>query len=268
MGDSVGDFLTETEAERTTRHTRRLTFGSVAELYEATRQRYPVELVDRMVSTAGVGAGDRVLEIGCGTGQLTRQLLGYRFALTAIDISPEMVAIASTHQGMEQVAFAATAFEDFDAADGTYGLIASATAFHWVDPDIGLAKVARLLRPGGWMAWLGVGESYDPPLGAAVRDLYIARSDDGGAWTRRTPPTEAEVMNSTGLFTDAQISTYSERRNLPTEVVLGVELTRATTLSYDEATRQSFRDELLELLGGSAEVSVELRSRLAIAQVR
>src|SRR5439155_1129684 len=87
--------------------------------------------------------GDRVLEIGCGTGQLTRQLLAYRFALTAIDISPDMVAVARTHPGMGQVQIVATAFEDFDAADSTYGLIASATAFHWVDPDIGLAKAAR-----------------------------------------------------------------------------------------------------------------------------
>src|SRR4051812_1678459 len=131
-------------------------FGSVAGLYEASRQGYPPELVGRMISTAGVGAGDRVLEIGCGTGQLTRQLLDHRFALTAIDISPDMVAVARTHSGMGQVQLIAAAFEDFDAADTTYGLIASATAFPWVDPDIGLAKAAQLLQPRGWMAWLGI----------------------------------------------------------------------------------------------------------------
>ncbi len=117
------------------------------------------------------------------------------------------------------------------------------------------------------MAWLGIGESYDPPLGPAVRELYIARSDDGGAWTRRTPPTDAEVIKATGLFGEPVVHTHSERRTLRAEVVLGVELTRATTLSYDEATRQSFRDDLVELLRGTAEVAVELRSRLTMAQV-
>ncbi len=129
VGDSVGDFLVETEAERAKRHAQRRTFGSVAELYEATRQGYPAELVDGMASTAGVGPGDRVLEIGCGTGQLTRQLLDFRFALTALDISPEMVAVARSHPGMDQVGLVATAFEGFDAADDSYALIASATAF-------------------------------------------------------------------------------------------------------------------------------------------
>lgn len=50
---------------------------------EASRLGYPSELVDFMLTTAGIGAGSKVLEVRCGTGQLTQQLASHGFDLTA-----------------------------------------------------------------------------------------------------------------------------------------------------------------------------------------
>jgi trans-aconitate methyltransferase len=59
--------------------------------------------------------------------------------------------------------FQVASFEDF-ADSGPVDLIVSATAFHWVDPSVGPARAARLLRPGGWLALLITGERYLEPL--------------------------------------------------------------------------------------------------------
>ena len=84
----------ETPEQRTTRERRRVLFDGVAGLYDATRQSYPAQIVDAILTTAAAGPGAAVLEIGCGTGQLTRQLAGRGLNVTAIDIGPAMVDAA------------------------------------------------------------------------------------------------------------------------------------------------------------------------------
>jgi SAM-dependent methyltransferase len=64
----------ETPQQRRLREQRRSLFDGIAERYDATRRGYPAEVVDAVVATAAIGPGAAVLEIGCGTGQLTRQL--------------------------------------------------------------------------------------------------------------------------------------------------------------------------------------------------
>lgn len=133
------------------REQRRALFDSVAELYDAVRQGYPAEMVDAVMANAVLGRGGAVLEIGCGTGQLTRQLAGRGLSVTAIDIGMAMVAAARRNVTDATVQFKVCSFEDF-AGSGPFDLIMSATAFHWVDPAVGLVKAARLLRPRGWLA--------------------------------------------------------------------------------------------------------------------
>jgi len=69
-------------------------FDGVAGLYQASRPGYPGQLVEFVAATAGLNAGSSVLEVGCGTGQLTERLAGFGFGLTAIDIGPSMIATA------------------------------------------------------------------------------------------------------------------------------------------------------------------------------
>jgi 2-polyprenyl-3-methyl-5-hydroxy-6-metoxy-1,4-benzoquinol methylase len=68
------DMAAETEQERSKRRHQRTLFDSVAQLYEASRPEYPSDIVEFAVATAAVGAGSEVLEVGCGTGQLTQSL--------------------------------------------------------------------------------------------------------------------------------------------------------------------------------------------------
>jgi predicted TPR repeat methyltransferase len=64
----------EVPEARARRVRQRALFDAVADLYDETRARYPTEVVDDLFRVAGLDAGDRVLEVGCGTGQLTVDL--------------------------------------------------------------------------------------------------------------------------------------------------------------------------------------------------
>jgi ubiquinone/menaquinone biosynthesis C-methylase UbiE len=256
----------ETEHGRRKRRYRRTLFDGVAELYDDSRLGYPSDLVDFMLATAEVGAGSDVLEVGCGTGQLTQTLAGHGFRMTAIDIGASMVAVARRRLGSSAVSFQVDAFEDFAAADASVDLIVSGNAFHWVDPEVKFRKPARLLRPGGWLALLETGERYDDPLGADLLGMWTARSDDGGAWVR--PHGGAiEILAGTGLFETPIHKTHSQRIARPAEAVVAVENTRATSLSWPEDVRRDFTAELRDHLGPATEVHLTQETSLRMARV-
>ena len=251
----------ESPQARERRRRLRTTFDAVAGLYEASRRGYPDELVDLVVSTAGLDAGSPVLEIGCGTGQLTRSLVARGLDVTAIDLSPAMVDVASRSVPGGRVRFVASSFEDLDAPAGSFDLVASATAFHWLDPDVAHAKAASLLRDGGWLALLATGEDYDDPFGAALRAHWssLAPPDVGGP-----AGDEVEAALASGRFDAPLVRTHAERIVLSPAEVAGVERTRATVLDYAPDLRRRYDDGLDALLAGLVELPLTQRTRLAM----
>ncbi len=69
-------------------------FNEVAEEYERHRPTYPDALIDRACEMGGLGPGASVLEIGCGTGQLTRSLVARGLRVTAIEPGERLIARA------------------------------------------------------------------------------------------------------------------------------------------------------------------------------
>jgi SAM-dependent methyltransferase len=255
---------TEDAAERARRRYQRALFDGEARLYAATRPGYPRELAEFAAVTAGAGPGTPVLEVGCGTGQLTEQLVPLRFALTAIDLGTSMIEVAR-EQIAGGVAFRAVSFEELDVSPASFGLIISGAAFHWIDPEIRFRKAARLLRPGGWLAVAGYQERYDEPLDAALEALWRARAADDGAWATR--PADAAAISASGLF---HAPVHHEFRQLLVRSaadVIGLERTRATSLSWPDRVRQGFFAQLGQLLDDRAEVVVTVESSVTMAQV-
>jgi ubiquinone/menaquinone biosynthesis C-methylase UbiE len=257
---------TETEQDRTRRRHRRTLFDDVAQLYQDCRLGYPADITNFLVATAAVSTGSPVLEIGCGTGQLTENLERYGFSLTAIDIGPSMIEVARRRFDGSSIRFQAVSFEDFTSRDSAFDLIVSATAFHWIDPEVRFAKSARLLRSGGWLALLATAERYHDPFGAALLDLWIARSEDGGTWARQPKPSDDEIMARTGLFERPVQRAHSREMARPAQVVIGTENTRATSLSWPAETRQEFTEELKRLLRDQAEVPLTQHTSLTMAR--
>lgn len=125
-------------------------FDTVATEYHAHRPAYPDGLIDR--ACVDLVAGDSVLEVGCGTGQLTRSLVARGLRVTAVDPGSRLLALAAKET--DGVGFVNAPFETAELPDGPFRAVFSASAFHWVDPDVSWSRVAGALAPGGTLALL------------------------------------------------------------------------------------------------------------------
>ncbi len=128
-------------------------FDAVAEAYDRERPGYPADLIDAACSIAALGAGSRVLEVGCGTGKLTEALVERGLVVDAVDPGANMIALARKRvHDADTVEFHLGRFEEVSLPDQVFAAVFSAAAFHWIAPDVGWAKAARCLRPGGTLA--------------------------------------------------------------------------------------------------------------------
>ena len=256
---------TESQPGRNKRRSQRTLFDGIAERYEKFRPGYPAHVLEFVAATAGLGPGAAVLEVGCGTGQLTERLAGAGFRVTAIDIGRSMVAAAQRRLTGAEVRFQVTSFEDLAVADAFFALVISSAAFHWIDPEIAFSKSARLLRPGSWLALLGTEEHYDDPFGAALHALWLSHGDTGGAW--QTRPSDPEVIAATGLFGIPACLSDRQQLSLPAGDVAGLESTRATFLGWPCDTQRHFTEELRLLLESQSAVHLTRQTSVTMAPV-
>jgi SAM-dependent methyltransferase len=135
------------------RREQRLVFGEVAELYDRHRPAYPDLVVDDLISLAGVRVGSAVLEVGAGTGKATSMFAARGLRVLAVEPSAEMAAVARrVCAEVGEVRIEQSDFERWDPAGREFPLLYAAQAWHWVEPAIGFAKAASVLRPGGVLA--------------------------------------------------------------------------------------------------------------------
>jgi ubiquinone/menaquinone biosynthesis C-methylase UbiE len=128
-------------------------FDEIAVEYDRRRPAYPDELVDQACQVAGIGSGDRVLEVGCGSGQLTRALLARGLHVTALEPGKSLITLARQNlEGAGDVEFVNARFEDALLPREQFRAVFCASAFHWIDPEVGWQKAADVLVPGGTLA--------------------------------------------------------------------------------------------------------------------
>ena len=142
-------------------------FDEIADEYDRHRPAYPDELIDQACRVAGIGSGDPVLEVGCGSGQLTRSLAARGLHVTALEPGASLIALARQHlDGAGEVEFVNARFEDAPLPGGRFRAVFSASAFHWIDPEVSWQKAADVLVPGGTLAlvsYFGLSEPRTKP---------------------------------------------------------------------------------------------------------
>jgi ubiquinone/menaquinone biosynthesis C-methylase UbiE len=125
-------------------------FDDIAAEYDRQRPAYPDELVDQACRVAGIGHGDLVLEVGCGSGQLTRSLAGRGLRVTALEPGTNLISLARQNlEGAGELEFVNAQFEEARLPRERFRAVFSASAFHWVDPDVSWQRAADVLVPGG-----------------------------------------------------------------------------------------------------------------------
>jgi SAM-dependent methyltransferase len=125
------------------REQKAASFDLAADVYERGRPEYPADAVDWIIPDGAA----TVLDLGAGTGKLTRALAARGLDVVAVDPSPKMLAqLRSSVPGA--IVHEGTA-EDIPLADASIDAVVVAQAWHWVDQDRALPSVARVLKPGG-----------------------------------------------------------------------------------------------------------------------
>jgi SAM-dependent methyltransferase len=154
-------------------------FGRTAREYEFGRPEWPAELLDLVISECGIPADATVLDLGAGTGKLTRALVPRFARVIAVEPDDEMRAV------LEEVVAAADALagegEAIPIEDDSVGAVFSGEAFHWFATSRTVAEVERVLRPGGAFVFLwNIFEGHvEPELGEASRLISEAFARGG-----------------------------------------------------------------------------------------
>jgi SAM-dependent methyltransferase len=128
-------------------HARQIaeSFGSDPERYDRTRPRYPQALVERVVAAS---PGADMLDVGIGTGVSARPFESAGCRVLGVEVDARMAEYARQRGHDVEV----TAFEEWDSAGRTFDTVIAGQAWHWVEPVVGAAKAAEVLRPGGRLA--------------------------------------------------------------------------------------------------------------------
>jgi ubiquinone/menaquinone biosynthesis C-methylase UbiE len=128
-------------------------FDEIAAEYDRRRPTYPDELVDQACRVAGIASGDHVLEVGCGSGQLTGGLVARGLRVTALEPGKNLMTLARQNlEGAGDAEFVNAQFEDALLPRERFQAVFSASAFHWVDPTVSWQRAADVLVPGGTLA--------------------------------------------------------------------------------------------------------------------
>jgi SAM-dependent methyltransferase len=162
----------------------RTTFDQAAELYDRARPGYPAELIADLARLAGIGSGRRVLEVGCGTGQLTVPLAELGCTIVALDLGPHLAALARRKLARQPSARVITAaFEDWPLPAEPFDTFVAATAFHWLDPALRVDRAAAALRPGGALATIATHH-----IAGGDETFFVEAQRCYEQWDPATPP--------------------------------------------------------------------------------
>ncbi len=131
-------------------HPLAVQFATVADAYERGRPEYAPAVVGALAAELGIVAGDPVLDLGAGTGKLTRALVAFGLDVTAVEPQAPLRDRLVAHIGPQRVREGVA--ESIPLADASVAAVTVADAFHWFDRPRALAEIRRVLRPGGGLA--------------------------------------------------------------------------------------------------------------------
>ena len=133
-------------------------FASTAGYYARYRPGYPPEVFARIRAAFGLDGTGRLLDLGCGTGEIARPLHADFQEIVGVDLSPEMIAEARRQCDRAGIANARWLCQPAEAISdelGRFRLVTLGNSFHWMRQDEVLEKAYDLLEPGGGVVIMG-----------------------------------------------------------------------------------------------------------------
>lgn len=209
-------------------------FGSVAHDYAQYRPGYPDEAVRWLVGTSP----GRVLELGAGSGLLTKRLVDLGHEVVACEPAPGMLHhLPATAPGAKPVQSRA---EAIPLPTSSVDVVVAAQSFHWFDPERALPEIARVLRPGGVLALVWNSGDRKVPWVKRVFDLIeLEDAADLG-----DPVADCE------LFATSDARVFRHWQPMGKQALIGFIASTSQAATMPDAERAALLDEVGRLYDG------------------
>jgi SAM-dependent methyltransferase len=161
-------------------------FAGVAGAYERGRPEYAPAVIGALAAELGLEPGTRVLDLGAGTGKLSRALLAAGLDVVAVEPQAPLRELLAAAIGRDRAREGLA--ESIPLEDACVQAVTAADAFHWFDQAAALREIRRVLRPGGGLAVLSTvpdwrGASWAHELGELMKDARPEHPQfDGPPW--------------------------------------------------------------------------------------
>ncbi len=250
-------------------------FQSIIRDYEAARPGYPDALFRDIAEFAHLDSNAKILEIGAGPGQATEYFVQSDYAITALEISEKQVSFLndkySCHAHFNCVC---AAFEDYVCESNSYDLIFSATAFHWINPEVGYPKAHRLLKKNGAMAVFWHLASIVEPkteLLQQIRAIYRTHAPQLDDYLTEAEAAELHQLRisqiqTQSLFSSPATRVYRWQDEYSTQRYLQLMNSYSDFHSIDQSKRGAIMDGVAALIdgaGGTILIPQEVRLYMA-----
>jgi SAM-dependent methyltransferase len=225
---------------------RATSFDSTASAYEYGRPEYPAEALNWWTDRGAFPLGGCVLDLGAGTGKLTRSLLGRGCELIAVE--PLQNMRAEFARVLPHVPVLDGNAEAIPLADQSVDSVLVAQAFHWFDASLALAEIARVLKPGGGLGLIWNDDDTTVPWVALYSDRkHRSHPDDINIQEVARPAAEhPQFVNFTDF--DCSWTQATSRARLLANVV-----SRSYVSVLSPIHRQPILDPIEELLAQQPE---------------
>ncbi len=186
------------------------TFGNLSQNYDHVRRGMPREVLEYLNTTTSTS---RILDVGCGTGIITRQLSTFTEHIVGVDIDEDMLRVAQSHI-TPHITYLKAAAEDLSAfPTETFSLVTAFSAFHWFANDQALGEIRRVLTSGG--QFFAANRTMEPSYREAYRTALQA-------WTEQPLPDSKKDYAPTVTLQNAGFINVKEKA-FPLSDMLSVE---------------------------------------------
>jgi len=225
-------------------------FDRAAATYERARPEYPAVIVDWLVAELGVPDGGSVLDVGAGTGKLTRPLLACGLHVVAVE--PMAGMRAELVSSAPEADVRAAAAELLPVADESVDAVVAGQAFHWFANDSALTEFARVLRPRGRLGLIWNARDLRQPLQSELERLIGEYQRDepqhaSGDWER--------TLETTARFVPVAQRRLPYTQRLSPDGLVERVLSTSFIAALPGAEQARLADRVRSLAAGSVELA-------------